>query len=321
MAKFVSRRAEIGIAKEASRGVPVVPSQWIPWATTTFGDKVEMVIEDSAMGRIEESDNVYNTLRHASGTIEADLRANYLGLILTNLLGAAPSSVGGNPYTHTFSLAQNNQHQSLSLLVQDKTNPDINKMFGLAMIDKWTLKIEAGKIVTNAIDFVALPGRDWTTQTSAFTALGSKFLHQHLAFKVAANTGALAAAPTLNVRSLELVIEKNVMRSDVAGSIWPEDFNNQSFRVTGNIVLNYEDNTWLNYMTGATDRAMEIVLNAGASAILTLDFPLVHFHTWERDTALADIARQKVNFTAHYDATNAVAMISTATLVNAISSY
>ncbi len=321
MGKFVSRRAEIGIAKEASRGTPVVPTQWLPWSSVGVVDKIEHAIEESAVGRIEDSDNSYLTNKFAQGTIEADVRAAYLGHILTNIMGAAPSTAGGNPYTHTYTLAQTNQHQSLSLLIQDKTNTDINKMFALAMIDKWTLKVEPNKIVTNMIDFMARGGRDWTAQTASFTALGLKFLHQHLSFKVAADTSGIAAASKIAVKSLELTIEKNLMKNDVAGTVSPEDINNQQLKVTGNVLLTYEDATWLNYMLGQTNRAMEIKLNAGAAGILTLQFPLVHFHNWNKDMPLNEIARQKIDFTAHYDATNGVAVISTCTLVNAVSSY
>lgn len=321
MAKFVSRRGEIGIAKEASRGTPVVPTQWLPWSTVAFADRVEHVVETSALGRIEDSDYSYVTSKYSEGTIEADVRVAYLGLILTNLFGAAPTPSGGGPYTHTYALTQTNQHQSLSLLVQDKTNPDIVKMFANAMISKWTLKVDAGKIVTNSIDFMALAGKDWTTQTSSFTALGLKFLHQHLSFKVATNLAALTASTAINVRKLELTIEKGVVRSDVAGTVNPEDFNNQEFKVSGSVELTYEDATWLNYMLGQTDRAVEIILNAGSTGILTLRMPLVHFKGWEKDMPLNEIARQKVEFVAHYDAANANAMISTATLVNSVTSY
>lgn len=321
MAKFVSRRAEVGIAREATRGIPVVPAHWLPWSTVGFGDKTETVTENSALGRIESSDYSYNTMKYAEGTLEADVRVAYLGLILTNLLGAAPSSSGGNPYTHTYTLTQTNQHASLSLLIQDKTNTDVVKMFAMAMIQKWTLKVEAGQIVTNSIDFISQPGKDWTSQSSSFTAMGSKFLHQHLAFKVATNLAALTASTAISVKSLELTIEKNILRNDVAGTVTPEDLNNQDFTVTGSVVLNYEDATWINYMTAQTDRAMEIVLNAGASGILTLRFPLVHFMNWAKDMPLGEIAKQKIEFTAHYDAANGNAAISTCTLVNAVTSY
>lgn len=321
MAKFLSRRAEVGVGREATRGTPVVPAQWVSWASVNFGDRMEHISEQAALGRIEDTDNAYNTISYGEGTIEADVRAAYLGLILTNLLGAAPTTTGGNPYTHTYALAQNNQHASLSLYMHDKTNTDIIKLFPLAMIDRWTLNVEAGQIVKNTIDFVSLPGRDWTTQTSAYTAMGLKFLHQHLSFKVAANLAALTASTAISVKSLELTVEKNLLRNDVAGTVTPEDINNQNFKVTGSVVLNYEDNTWLNYMLGNTDRAMEIILNAGAAGILTLRMPLVHFSNWEKDMPLNEMARQKIDFECHYDAANATAAISTATLVNAVSSY
>lgn len=321
MAKFVSRRAEVGIAKEANRGTGVVPTQWLPWSSVGYQDKIEHVIEEAALGRIENSDDSYATLRFSEGTVEAEVRAAYLGLILTNLLGAAPSTSGSNPYTHTFALAQNNQHQSLSLLVQDKTNPDINKLFANVMINSWTMTVEPGQIVKNTIEFMGKKGRDWTTQTANFTAMGLKFLHQHLAFKVAANIAGIAAASALNLRMLELKIEKNIERVDVNGTVDPEDFVNQDLKITGSLALSYEDSTWLDYMLNQTDRAMEIKLNAGAAGILTMQFPKVHFNAWEKDMPLSETAKQKIEFVAHYDAANATAVISTCTLVNAVTSY
>lgn len=321
MAKFLSRRAEVGVAREATRGTPVVPAQWIPWASLSFGDKAETVSENSAMGRIEDSDSTYNVMKYGEGSIEADVRAAYLGTILSNIFGAAPSDGGSNPYTHTYSVAQNNQHASLSLLVQDKTNTDIVKMFPMAMINRWALNVEAGQIVRNSIDFISRPGRDWTSQASAFTAPGLKFLHQHLSFKVAANIAGLSAASAISLKSLEFVIEKNVLRNDVAGTVVPEDLNNQDFRVSGSIVLNYEDATWLNYMLNETARAVEIVLNAGAAGILTFQMPNVRFVGWEKDMPLSEIARQRIEFVAHYDAANNQASITTATLVNAVATH
>lgn len=321
MSKFVARRAEIGLGRESSRGTPVLPARWLPWSSVSFGDTVEDVIESSALGRIEDSDYSYNVMKYGQGTIEADVRVAYLGLILTNLLGAAPVTTGSNPYTHTFSLAQNNQHASLSLLIQDKTNTDIIKMFPLVMLDKWTLNITAGQIVTNSMDFISLPGRDWTTQTSSFTTLGDKFLHQHASLKVAANIAGLSGASAISFKDLELTIEKNVLRNDVAGTVVPEDLNNQEIKISGSLTLNYEDVTWLNYMAGKTDRAMEIKLTNTTVGILTLQFPLVHFMAWAKDMPLSEIARQKIDFVCHYDAVNAVASISTCTLINAISSY
>jgi hypothetical protein len=74
-------------------------------------------------------------------------------------------------------------------------------------------------------------------------------------------------------------------------------------------------------MVANTDRAIQIVLNAGTSGILTMQFPLVHFMNWEKDMPLNEIAKQKIEFEMHYDAANAASMISTCTLVNAVSSY
>ena len=318
MGRFVSRRAEVGIAKESSRGTAVNPTLWLPWSTCGLSDKIEHVKDGGALGRIEDSDYSYVTSKYSQGTVEAEMRAGYIGLILTNLMGATPVTSDAGPYTHTYTLQNSNSHQSISILMQDKTSPDINKMVTNAMIESWKMTVEPGKIVTNSIDFIGKAGKDWTGQTSAFTAMGLKFLAQHLSLKVAANIAGLAAATQLDVKGLEFNIEKNVLKNDVAGTVEPTDFNNQQLTVTGSITLNLEDNTWLNYMLAQTDRAMEIKLNAGTTGILTFQLPLVHFHSYEPTRNIDEIATQKIEFVAHYDAANAAAIISTCTLVNSV---
>ena len=119
MTKFVARRGQLGIAIEATRGTPVNPTFWLPWATMSFSDKVEEVREEQGLGKIADSDSKYVTMRSGEGDIEAQLYDKAFGVILTGLLGASPSTGAGPPYTHTYTLANTNQHKSVSLYWHD----------------------------------------------------------------------------------------------------------------------------------------------------------------------------------------------------------
>ena len=114
MTKFVGRRGAIALAKESSRGTATVTSAiWVPWATVDFDDKAETVRETQAFGRRASGDSSYVTQQMGEGKIEAELYDKALGLILSSLLGSAPVTTGSNPYTHTFTLSNSNQNQSL----------------------------------------------------------------------------------------------------------------------------------------------------------------------------------------------------------------
>jgi hypothetical protein len=151
--------------------------------------------------------------------------------------------------------------------------------------------------------------------------MGSKFLHQHLLFKLATNTAGIAAASAISLKSLELNINRNAIFDQVIGTSEPEDILSQPISVEGNLSLNLEDDTYRNYMLNNTYRAMQIKLLASANSSLDLQFPRVDFSEWEPDFSLNDIAKQKINFKANYDSANAAAIITTATVINTKSSY
>jgi len=319
--KFVSRRAEVGVAKESTRGTPVNPTHWIPWSSASLIDVITKARETSGMGRLEGSDSSYIVNKSGEGDIEAEVRDAYLGLIFTSLAGASPSSTGSTNYVHTYTLQQDNMHQSLSFLVQTPSDTGVARMFPNAVVDKWALKIEPGNIVTNTISIKSVDGRDWTRQTASYTSLGEKYLPQHLSLKVATDIAGLAAASKISVKALELTIEKNAETDNVLGTLSPEDVNNKELKVSGSLTLNFEDQTWLDYMLAGSYKAMEIKLTQGSNNYFTFQMPRVDFEGWKSDLALSEIAKQSLDFTANYDAANALAVISTWTLANQVASY
>lgn len=318
MTKFVGRRGTLGVALEVTRGVPVAPAFWIPFATLSFFDKIESAREDQGMGQIADSDSFYVTMQKAEGDVEAQLYDQAIPYILSSLLGAVPVTTGANPYTHTFTLSQSNQAKTLSLYWKD---PDRSYIFPMAVVDSFQISVEPNGIVNYTIGFKSKRSDDYTSQTPSFTTMGNKFLHQHLQFKLASNTAGLAAATPISLKSLELNITRNTVFDEVIGTSEPEDILSQSIAVEGNFSLNLEDDTYRNYMLGNTYRAMEILLNRSTSSSFDLVFPRVDFSEWEPDYTLNEIAKQKINFKGNYDSANAVAIISTATVINTKVSY
>lgn len=321
MTKFAGRRGSLALAIEDTRGVPPTSASdyfWVPFATMSFKDTVEEAREEQGLGKIADGDSKFVVMKMGEGEVEAQLYDKALGVILSGVLGAIPTSSGGNPYTHTYTLQNTNQHQSVSLYWSD---PDRSDMYKLGMVDSFQISVEPSGIVNYTIGFKSKTADEWTSITPVFTSLGSKFLHQHLSVKLAANIAGLAAATPISLKNLELTVNKNTMFDSVMGTVEPEDVLNQQISVEGTLELNLESDTYRDYMLDGTYRSMEIVLNGGTSSILTIQMPRVDFSEWEPDYTLNEIAKQSINFKANYDATNALDIISTCTLVNAQASY
>jgi hypothetical protein len=119
MTKFVGRRGNWGLAIEDTRGTPVNPDFWVPFATMSFKDTVEEAREDQGMGQIADSDSKYVVMQMGEGEVESQIYDKAMGAILTGLFGSLPSTSGSDPYTHDFTLSQTNQAKSLSLYWSD----------------------------------------------------------------------------------------------------------------------------------------------------------------------------------------------------------
>ena len=314
MSKHVGRRGVLGVAKEASRGTIVgTPTFWIPRSTISFDDKIEQAREEEAMGRIADSDAAFVTQKMADGEFESNLDDKTVGIILTSLLGASPTTTGGPTYAHTYALSNTNQHKSLSIAYQD---PDTTRIFPLAVVDQVKINVEQNAIVNFTVAFKSRVGRDWGTLTADFTGLGNKFLHQHLVVKLASNIAGLSGATAISLKKLELTMSANTKFDSVLGTVEPEDILGQQFSVEGSLELNKEDETYRNYMLGGTYRAMDISFVRASNSSLQFQFPRVDFSSWEQDRTLNEIVSQKINFKGNYDAANAADVISTCVLTN-----
>jgi len=326
MTKYIGRRLKLGIAKEGTRGAGATPTYLVPHLSFSIDDKATIARESAGIGVIADSDDTFITTRWAGGDLESEVRDSSFGLFLYNLLGTCSTAgPADEAYTHSFSVSETNQHQSLALLVEE---PNTTEMYSLTMIESMEILVELDEIVRFTASFLALPAVGSDDTVPAITA-ENKFTKKHLALKVASALGGLGAATATSVKRLRLSVSKNLMLDDVLGTASPEDILNRQLTVEGEIELNYEDETWKTYFTAGTKRAMEIKLTntdatIGAGATnpsLTIRMPRVDFFEWEPDYALDEIVSQTLSFRANYDISGGNNVISTCDLVNEVVSY
>lgn len=325
MTKYIGRLATVGIAKEASRGVFVAPTYTVPWEALSFDDKVVKVREMSSIGSISDSDAAFVTTKYAEGDLQSELRDKSFGLFLYNLLGTyAVSGPTDSAYTHSFTLAETNTHQSLSLLINDANTKE---SYSLVMLKSLEINVTLDNVVKFTATFLSKKGNS-STATVASVVAENKFTKKHLAFKLAANIAGIAAASTISVKSFNLKFDNNAVTDDVLGTAEPEDIVNKSFSCEGSVELNYTDETFKNYMRDGTYKSMEfklvnsdVLIGSSSRPTLTMQFPNVDFYEWAADYSKDDLVKQKFSFKANRDVANALAPISTCQLINAVTTY
>lgn len=325
MTLWIGRRQAVGIGVEVSRGVGVAPTYWLNCNSFSFADKPNRARSDSAFGGIWAGDQAPVTLLHAEGSFEVELDDISFGAILYNLFGTVSNGGTSNGYTHTYTLSNDNQHKSLTITTKD---PIGNFTYKLAMINSFELKVEPDKIVTANIDFMSKGSADNANTVTDSYGASKKFVGRHLSFKVAATTASLAAASGVDLKSLTLKIDKNTSVESVLSTVQPIDIVNRKFMISGEIVLNYEDRTWLNYVKNGNYKAVRIalthedVIGVGSTPYSwVLDLSKVDFENFDPDFKLDDVVTQKLQFNALYDSGGNNNVVNSCILTNGTVSY
>ena len=324
MSKFIGQLVNVGLAKEAVRGTPVAATYWLPKTALSFDDRVEKVIASESLGVIDDSSDAYVVQKFGEGGMEGYIRDKSFGLLLYALLGTVSSAVKETTaYNHTFTIAQSNQHQSLTVSVDD---PIGDVLFPLTMINKLSIDVKLGEIVKFNVDFMSRQSRDSSFSTSYVAE--NKFTAKHAIIKIAANIAGLAAASALAIKGFKIDFVKNLMKEQDLGTPSLADIHNQAMSVEGEIDLLYEDRTYRDYMLNETYKSLrldiingDVTIGASSNPELQINLPRVHFFDWEVDRANEKLSSQKMKFKGLYDLTNAKNIIDTIVLTNTVTSY
>jgi hypothetical protein len=315
---------DVGIAKEAVRGTAETSATYyLPKLSVSVDDKIEQAVDESSIGVIEDSPNAVTVAKFAEGEIEGNILDKSFGLLLLSAMGGV-STTGPSQttvYTHTFSVAQDAQHEALTLFLDD---PNQDYKYPLAVLDSLEIDVALGKYATYKAGFRSKKGETATISPS-YTA-ENHFLPQHGSIKTASAIAGLGAASAIDIRSVNLKIMNNVEDDRKLGSLDPVDILNRQFAVEGSLELVFNDNTFKTDQLADTAKAMRIELTNSDVTIgsslnpkITIDLAKVKFGEFTRNYGNNDIVTATVAFKAFYSLTD-TSMISVV-LINTATSY
>lgn len=323
--KFIARLLTVGIGKETVRGGGAASVYSLPNTKLSFDDVIKQARSVGSLGNIADSEEAFVVTKYGSGDIEGEIRAKSFGLILYAMMGsygvAGPTD---SAYTHTFTLAQTNTHQSLSFVIND---PNHVELYPLVMLNSLEFDVKLDAVAMFKAAFMSKTARD-TGLTVPAVVHESKFTKKQVNVKLASNIAGLSGAAKLAIKSLTFKIAKNVEIDDFLGTAEPEDIVNKQLVVEGDLELNYVDETYKNYMLNGTYQAMEIdfknlddLIGASSHPSLTFQMPKVDFNPWTPAYDNDKITTQKVSFKCSRDVANNLDVISSCVLVNDVVSY
>ena len=324
MSKFIGRLADIGIAIETTRGTAEASADfWLPKQSMSMDDGIEQVVNESSVGVIEDSPGASITGKFAVGEIEGNIYDESFGCLLLATFGAVSTSGPDETtvYTHTFTVDQSAQHDSLTIFLDDG-NQDYK--YALAMIESLELDISLGQFARYSTSIRSKVGE--TASLSPSYSSENHFLPQHGSVKIASAVSGLGAASAIDIKMARLTISKNIEDDRVLGSINQADILNKQFAVEGQIELIFDDETFKTEMLADTAQAMrirltnsDVTIGAALNPQITIDLAKVKFSNFAKNYSNNDIVTATVDFKAFYD-TGESSMIEVE-LINEHSAY
>ena len=328
MAKIIGGRMNIAIARETTRGQGNITNMyWLPWTASDFDDKVTKYVSREALGNIDDSADQYITERWGEGNIEGEIRSNSFGLLLYAALGTWTPAANGAAFDHVFTVAQTNQHTSLSLWFDD---PNGDYIFELAMLENLEVTLETGQLATFTAGFVSRPSQSTSMTagieeipTKATLASEYKFITTNASIRIANDRNNFGPAPEILVQNLRVTIAKNLRRKHMLGSAQPDDIINQTISVEGTFTLPYENKIYKDYMLQDCYKAMEVTLEnravdlgGGIHPTIVIVLPRVGYYDWTPNRPKGELYENTIGFRAFRDVENNEDLIYIVTLTN-----
>lgn len=328
MAKGIGKIVNVGIAKESTRGTaPGSATFWLQKSEADFVEKRELADRDMSVGVIEDVVGADVVKQYAEGSIGMPMTDKSVGLLLFSALGSlstAANSPESGTHTHTITVGQSAQHQSLAVYLDDALGAQ-DYTYALGVVTSLELDYQRGKYVTIKANLKSKKGATGT-HTPSFTA-ENLFRPHDLTFKLATNLAGLAGASAMSIKSLNLKMDNNTEDDDVLGSAEPADFLNKQFSIEGSFEAIWQNTTdfYAQFLAG-TAKAMRIQLENLDVTIgttthpkLTIDLAAVYFKELTRAFNVGDVVMQTIGFKATYSLSDAKAV--TIALINGTASY
>ena len=241
-------------------------------------------------------------------------------MILLNVFWSVSTSWSSGEYTHAFSVAETNQHQSLTIGLADDTQ---DRQFPLAMVNSFELNASTGDFVKVTADFRSKKWADasLTPSYSNDFALLGKNVQVYLADSVSW----LDSANAIKATNCTLTINKNLEDVDVLWSVEPDDFCNAQFTVEWSIELLWDNEDYKDMFMDWDKKAIRIEIIDSNSTLstwhptLSFDLASVIITEFAKTQDNDALVRQGLTLKALYSMSDS--KMITAKLINSQSSY
>lgn len=299
----------VGVENPAARGTFVAAQDYI---RTREPANFQLELEKVPVRETKEtgmaSQGEITTMQKVNGDASFNMRYRTIGYLLKSLLGSVSSAVEGGEtvvYRHTFSLNTDILQPTLSFS-QGRGGLQHKAIAG-AVISKLDLAFALNEVITGAFTTMARTEVDNADFSEAYASDDYLAPHQMLTFKHAADVASLGAAQGKCITAANISLDRQSREKMCLSSTSPVDFLARLLNATGSFTHEKEDDTFKDLADANTPQAFQFTIvntersiGVGSNPELTITFPNVTLKTSET-RPLDDVISETVEFTAHYD--------------------
>lgn len=256
----------LGIAKEATKGTAVSPTDFIPMSTIEPEDIINYVDDNSLRGSAAALYGTQAGGKHAEFNLGGQVFADTIGYLLAGILGDV-TSTGTAPVSHAMSLKNNGDAQPVAFTLTDFYGGNSGdatpaRQFAGCQISELGFKWDAAGLLEFSAKATGFGSTEVAKPTASFSAIRPQ--------PAWAGGTKIAGSAVGYVSSGEVDLKRNV-------TVIPTVNNTQQpyaiwlgpLAVTGKLAVIHEDDTELSRFLTAAIQALEFDWTQGASTTLT----------------------------------------------------
>jgi len=322
MSNFIRGDAvTLGLAREDTRGTFQDPILWVPTRSPAgLEPQVEKTLIEETRHSAVQSQGSEITQRRAEGDIEFNVRNRSIGYFLENVLGnRTSSSQGDDTYQHVFTYrTEDPQYPTLSMAISQEGQQDYG--FPGYQGNELSFTVETDDLVHATLSGSSRDFSEKDDFTVSFTDDDHYFRHQDVELEIADTVN--DSWSSLGVRSLEFSINNNSSPRQDITSLTAKEIPAGLLEITGSLTIDQLDKDYQTIFTEGSRRALRIKMtrsnidigSGSEKPYIEILFPFITFEGFSNDRSRDEVVSNSIDFTAHYDESEAKAI--QATIIN-----
>ena len=296
---YLGRGAAVGMAKETTWGTTVARTHWFP----LVDESMKMSVVKRPRRTLNHSTGSRNIRKHVIERIDAGggltLLATYegFGLLLEQLLGAAPTVTGTNPYTHVYALAA---VMPTGVTIEMVRGTGTGELFAGGKLSKGTFTIEVGKEMTFQTETICKSsGGRISAATPTLAASRDLVVMFDQAGTVGFNGGTYTAS------KLKCIVDNKLARRNLLGDRYTkEPHPSAEQEIILEMELEWNDDVLVAAYTADTEADLAVTFTDSAARTWTFALASAYLDDCSDPVNQPGIIKQTVRFRAQVGATN-----------------